>query len=458
MTRVMTLVRLELRQILHGWAVPAGLLLTLLAGVAAVLHGETVIARQAAAIAESPALQTEQHRAILDPLPPTANAGDQLYYLMFHTAHPPTAWAPVSVGQRDIQSYNLKVRMLALHGQLYNADLGNPLLAAFGHFDLSFVIVLLAPLLVIALCYNVWAAERELGTWALVASQPTSPFAVLALKFAVRAALVTTPLAAALAFGAWRLGLPLDGRLLQVAVMLASYVAAWTGVAMLVVAWRRSSDFSLVALLAVWVIWGVLGPAFVNMAVSARHPLPAALELTVRQRQGYHAAWDAPLGETMARFHARYPEWTDVPVPEGVYSNAWYYAMQQRGDDDAAPAVDAYFRTLEARRQMAARAFTFIPPASLQLALNALARTDLESHVDYLRSVAEYHERLKRHFFPVVFDNTPVGEVDFASAPRHEYRVETPASSLGPQARALGAQAIVFAGVGLLLLRRRVNA
>ncbi|MEW6320368.1 MAG: DUF3526 domain-containing protein [Acidobacteriota bacterium] len=37
---------------------------------------------------------------------------------------------------------------------------------------------------------------------------------------------------------------------------------------------------------------------------------------------------------------------------------------------------------------MAARAFAVIPPASLQLALNALARTDLESHLGYLQSVA----------------------------------------------------------------------
>ena len=452
-----TLLRLELRQLLHGWAVPTGLALTLLAGLSGVLLGETVMARQTAALAESPALQAEQHRAILDPLPPDALAGDQLYYLMFHTAHHPTAWAPVSVGQRDIQAYNLKVRMLALQGQLYNADLANPLLAAFGHFDLSFAVVLLTPLLVIALCYNVWSSERELGTWALVASQPTSPFLVLSLKFAVRAGLVSAPLVLALGFAVWRLSLPLDARLAQVAGALGLYVAAWTGIAMLVVSWRRSSDFNLVTLLAIWVVWGVLGPAFVNMTVSARHPLPEALELTVQQRQGYHAGWDAPLHETMAGFYERYPEWADVPVPEGVYSNAWYYAMQQRGDDAAAPAAEAYFETLDARRRLASRAFAFIPPASLQLALNAVARTDLESHVAYLHSVAAYHEQLKRHFFPAVFHHTPLHDVDFSRAPRHEHRIDAPASSFRVQLAALGAQAMIFGGTGLFLLRRRVR-
>ena len=453
----LALVKLELLQLLRGWAVAAGLVLTVLAGVAGVLQGRTVIDRQASALAESPALQAEHQRAILDPLPPDGNAGDQLYYLTFHTAHHPSAWAPVSVGQRDIQAYNLKIRMLALHGQLYNSDRANPLLAAFGHFDLSFVIVLMTPLLVIAFCYNVWSAERELGTWALIAAQPTAAPRVLILKFGVRAGLVAAPLAGALLAAVWLLDLPIDRRLGQVALVVTLYVAIWAGVSMFVVSWRRSSDFNLVALLSLWVIWGVLGPAFLNMAVATRHPLPEALDLTVQQRQGYHAGWDQPLPETMARFYESYPEWAHVDVPDRVYSNAWYYAMQQRGDDAAAPAVRAYFDTLEARRRLAGLAFTLVPPASLQLALNSVARTDLESHLGYLRSVADYHEQIKRHFFPVVFENRTLAEVDFAAAPRHEYRVAAPTGALAAQTRALAVQAGLWLVIGVVSLRRRVN-
>jgi ABC-2 type transport system permease protein len=452
-----TLLRLELLHLLRGWAVAAGLAITVLAGVAGVLHGRLVIERQEATLAESPALQAEHQRAILEPLPPTATAGDQLYYLTFHTAHHPSAWAPVSVGQRDIQAYNLKIRILALHGQLYNTDLTNPLLAAFGHFDLSFVLVLLIPLLVIALCYNVWSAEREQGTWALIASQPTAAFRVLAIKFGTRAGLVLAAAGAALVAAVWMLGLPADGRLLQVMLILTLYVAIWTGVAMLVVSWRQSSDFNLVLLLALWVTWGVLGPALVSVAVAARHPLPAALELTVQQRQGYHAAWDEPLPDTMANFYRTYPEWAHVPVPEHVYSNAWYYAMQQRGDDAAAPSVTAYFATLDARRRLAGRAFTLVPPASLQLALNAVAHSDLESHIAYLRSVAEYHEALKRHFFPVVFDNRTLAETDFADAPSHAYRASGQPSALKQQTWALALQAALWLPLGTALLMRRVS-
>jgi hypothetical protein len=35
--------------------------------------------------------------------------------------------------------------------------------------------------------------------------------------------------------------------------------------------------------------------------------------------------------------------------------------------------------------------------------------------------VADYHERLKRHFFPMIFRNTPVADVTWADAPTHRH-------------------------------------
>jgi hypothetical protein len=61
-------------------------------------HGQTVIARRRAALAASPDIQAEEHRRVLAPLGPDAIAGDQLYYLFFHTRREPSVWAPVASG------------------------------------------------------------------------------------------------------------------------------------------------------------------------------------------------------------------------------------------------------------------------------------------------------------------------------------------------------------------------
>jgi ABC-2 type transport system permease protein len=424
------------------------------AGLFGLLHGHTVIERQQATLAAAPALESEQHRAVLGHVPPSAPAGDQLYYLFFHTAHVPAVWAPFSIGLRDIQPYNLKIRLLALHGQLYASDIVNPLLAAFGHFDAAFVLVWLSPLVVIGLVYGVWSEERELGTWGLVRAQPCSPFTVLAIKLTIRAGLVLTPLLGVIGGAVWLWGLPIDRLLIQVIMLTVLYVAFWFGLATLVVALGLSSQVNALALLGLWLVAAVLGPTLVTMAAALWHPLPEALELTVRQRQGYHASWDRDLPETMAQFYRTYPSYAGADVPRNAYSNAWYYAMQQAGDAAAQPAADAYLAALAARAAWSGRAALLLPPAALQLALNRIARTDLDSHIGYLRSVAAHHESMKVGFLPAIFDNRPVSAVDWQSLPRHVYRA--PASPVGGPLTALGAAAIGSVALGLALLRRRV--
>lgn len=414
--------QLEWLLLVRQRALAVGLAIVLVAGLVGLGHGRRVIERQREALASSPAIQAEEHARILGPLDASATAGDQLYYLPFHTVRHPSPWAGVAVGQRDVHAFNLKVRLLALQGQLYDADLGNPLLATFGNFDLAFVLVVVAPLVLIALTFNVRSLEVEQGTWALLTSLPVRPGALLARKFALRwLAVMLAVLVLLLAGAAWH-RIPVDDTWWRVAGMHTLYLAVWMGVVALVVLARRSSEFNLLVLLGAWVGWTVIGPAAVNVVAAVRHPLPEALELTVQQRQGYHGAWDEPLPVVMEAFYARYPEWRGTPVPTDRYSNGWYYAMQQRGDDAARAAASQYREALEERERFVARASWLFPPAAYQRFLSRVARTDLIAYLRYLDSVAAYHESLKRHFFPVIFSARTVREVDWASAPRHHHQ------------------------------------
>jgi ABC-2 type transport system permease protein len=447
---------LQCKSLLDARTARASLAVFLVAGLLGLWYGHVVVSRQRTALAASPALQAEQHAAVFRHVAPTATAADQLYYLYFHTRHEPGAWAPFALGLRDVQPYNLKIRLLALHGQLYAGELVNPLLVAAGHFDAAFVLAWLSPLLVIALLHPLWAEERESGTWALVRAQAASPWRLLGITWAVRVAFALLPclvlIGAAVVW--WRL--PLDGRVATVVALTVAHVLFWSGVALLVVARGYSSQVNALVLVGAWLLLALVGPGLVTTAVSARHPLPQALELTLRQRQGYHAAWDRPLTQTMADFDRQYPAFAGASEPTTTYSNAWYYAMQQAGDDAAAPAAQAYLDALERRRQASrvlARAF---PPAAFQLAMNQVARTDLDSHLGYLQSVATYHEGLKRLFLPAIFDGRTVESVDWTAVPRHGYRDARAPEVTGALVTLWGA-ALAALGLGAWALARAVR-
>lgn len=115
--------------------------------------------------------------------------------------------------------------------------------------------------------------------------------------------------------------------------------------------------------------------------------------------------------------------------------------------------------TGQRRRRWTARAATLLPPAALQLAFNDIARTDLESHVNYLQSVADYHERIKAFFFPIVFDDTKsIDAVAWRHAPAHRYRgVTSPAGLYGMHGSALGGAAFALLTIGMMRLRAMVS-
>ncbi|MGD9904437.1 MAG: DUF3526 domain-containing protein [Vicinamibacterales bacterium] len=426
------LLALEWRRVARSRALAVAVVAWSVAAVAALVNGERIVDRQRRALADADRHQAEQHAAVLSPQPASAVAGDQLYYLAYHTRHEPSPWAAVSIGQRDTRAFNLKVRILALHGQLYDGELTSPLLAALGTFDLAFVLVALAPLLAIGLCHDLVSAEREAGTWPLVRAQPGGTWRALVAKVAVRFAVLVGLLAAAVAVVPALTEVPVDGRLAMLFAVAAVYLAAWVALAIALAMGRLPSDANALVLLAVWLVWVVVGPALVTTIAASRFPAPEALALTVAQREGYHGSWDRPVGETMAAFYDRYPEWRGHPVPRDRYSNAWYYAMQQRGDDAAAPAAGRYLETLRARHAWTSQWMGWLAPAAVQSALDRLARTDLPGHLAYLDSVASYHEALKRHFFPIIFSDAPMASVDWGQAPRHRFAEEGRAADLAP--------------------------
>ncbi len=161
-------------------------------------------------------------------------------------------------------------------------------------------------------------------------------------------------------------------------------------------------------------------PAALSLANAILHPVPEALELTVRQRQGYHEAWDLPKRETMRAFFEDYPEWSARTVPDEAFSWVWYYAMNHRGDQAARAASRAYRDVLREREGWARRWSLLVPPLAAQLALDRLAATDLGAQLAYQDAVRRHHERLKTHFHPLLFAAAPISAVDWDRVPVFE--------------------------------------
>ena len=441
------LLQLELKNFLAGRAVLTGLLVIFLAGLYALEHGRRVIAAQQNVLAAAPELQRAHFEKVLAAHPASSvGAVESLYYLNHFTRHEPSRFAPLSIGLRDVNPYNLKVRMLALEGQLYDSDISNPATLALGNFDLSFLLVFLYPLLIIAFTHNTLSAEQEQGTWNLICSQPTSPQTILRRKAIIRFSAIAAVWLLTLLVSLFWLRLPLDRRFGFVVLISLAYLLFWWAAALFVISFRRSSNFNALALLGVWLGLTMLVPAALNVALSILLPVPEALAVTVNQREGYHAQWDRPQTETMQQFFQVYPEYAGFQVPPDQFSYGWYYAAQHLGDIEAAPSSLEFRAKLRQRQQWMRVAAWFTPTINAQSAFNQIAQTDLENHLAYLDSVRSFHAQVRQFFYPLLMRNDAPPPVNWEQMPRHQFNDEAQAASFPLSSLSLLAISAVLLG------------
>jgi len=417
-----TFLKLELKNFLSDKAVIFAIVFLLIAGGYAIFHGKNVIEKQQAIITQIPEFQADHFKKQYELN--KADVGNLLYYLQHSTIHEPSSWSAFSIGQRDVNPFNVKVTMLTLEGQIYNSEMSNPKNLLYGNFDLAFVIVFLFPLLIIAFCHNLISAEQENGVWNLLRSQPVSIAKIIGIRLLIRFVTVLLLAFSLITGGCILLNSAFDIRFIYALLMTFSYLAFWFALTAFVIALQKSSTFNALSLLGVWIFLTILAPALLNLAVSTALPVSESFDLTVKQREGYHQKWDKAKAETMQKFYELYPEYKSVPIPEDKFSWGWYYAAQLMGDIESANSTESFMQKLQKRDDWTNNIALFLPSVNTQLAFNRLSQNDLQSHLDYLESVRHHHKRVREYFYPFIFRNAKTDEVDWQNLPKHKFNNE----------------------------------
>ena len=410
---------LEIKNFLLGKTVLIGAISLLLFGFYSFYHGSKVIGRQQQTIASVPGVQKHHLQEIVEH-GTGKTVGTTAYYPFFYTTNPASPWAKFSIGQRDVNPFTLKVKMLAIEGQLYDSELTNPLTLLVGNLDASFVFIFLFPLLIIAFTYNSLSEEQENGVWKIVRTTTNNLGAAIIGKLLIRFLIILAITLLVFTAAVIALRLPLSAPTFQLLIVVLFYMLFWYAVSVLVIALGKSSAFNATMLVCIWIFLAILFPGMANIAVNNSIPVPEAAETAIRQREGYHAKWDEPKKPTMEKFYAVYPQYRKYPIPEDRYSPGWYYAMQFSGDLESANSSEKLFEKLMQRQTLSERIAGFNPVIAAQQLLNKIANTDLTSHIRYLQSVKGHHKQVREYFHPFIFGDTPTESIDWAGYPAYK--------------------------------------
>jgi len=426
-----------------GWWIAVGLLL---ACVSYSLHnGRVRLKERAAGISESQRDETERIASLTKllgriergeakapdaPYRDPRNAiyvgrgqGGTVAYL------PDTFLAATAVGMSDLYPPCFKVSAGSQDSFLFTDEIANPSHLLCGSFDLAFVIVYLYPLLLLALSYNVLSGERERGTLALTAASSAPLMTVLAGKLIVRVGVLIAVAIVSVCSSLLASGdrFSTSGDLLALALLsliILIYGIFWVSLALLINSLRRDSAFNAVALVMLWVLQLLVGPAAMNAIAQLQHPAPARSEMVLAVR---NAAIDTERDRDAAE--ARYREEHRNTIDNGAIDNRTQrtLAITVAADVRADAVLANHEEQVQAQRRLSDRLAFLVPPALINDALAELAGNGHTRWDDLLNRIDKFHGQWRDFFVARASRNAPLTTADYHRFP-HFNSAESPSS------------------------------
>ncbi len=83
------------------------------------------------------------------------------------------------------------------------------------------------------------------------------------------------------------------------------------------------------------------------------------------------------------------------------------------GDLEAKETSIEMMKKIMMRNTVSEKVALFVPTMHTQLIFNSLAGTDMVSHLNFLKSLTEFHENLRLNFYTKIFENNPADVIDW---------------------------------------------
>ncbi|MBX2847091.1 MAG: DUF3526 domain-containing protein [Acidiferrobacterales bacterium] len=348
-----------------------------------------------------------------------SDAGGAAYYAFHFTYDPPSPIAFIARGVRDDLPWKHRIRMLALEGQIYETDTGNPELSLIGKLDFAFVAAFLLPLLIILVLFDLRAVEIRNNRWALLSITAGNGNRLLLKRALIRCAVLFAGLCVPLLLVGLFSNASIIDVFLAILIVFANCLI-WCLLSYFVLTRVESGPTTAALLLGAWFVVSIVVPVGGKYAVENSINVPLGGEILLTQREAVNDAWDLPKESTMNPFYERHPKWADSPEIKRPFEWKWYFAFQQVGDQ----TVEQQSRDLRkgiAERDRTMSTLSALSPALFtQRQLSSLANTDVTAFQNYEACVRGFHKALRDFHYPMLFGNVEYSEKNIASLPEFE--------------------------------------
>jgi len=379
--------------------------------------------------------------------------------ISFPAVLPPAALADFSIGHADLHPASAEIsawrNLSSIFGR-YQFD--NPSMLSVSAFDVASVIVLVLPVLMIAVSFDVLAGERSRGSLAMVLATPVPMTRLVWTRLLYRNGIVwLAAIAAMVILLVWndaggdryaRFGLWLVAAL--------AYGLFWLAAIAYCVSRFRSSTNTAAAMVGLWLLLVLAIPAAITTATEAAYPTPSRLAFLseIRTAQG---DTNRNLAELTQGFLMDHPDITvsDAQLPS-------YFRAAFLSNDAARETTRPILEDYEASRAGRARTLAFAqflsPSIIARRALGAAAGADLDRQHRFQSQAREALERLTATIGPAVVSQNRITVAEFESLEPFTFVDRTVGQTARSSIVPVSFLLLLSAGIGLLAHRRLANS
>nr|WP_299172923.1 DUF3526 domain-containing protein [uncultured Allomuricauda sp.] len=363
-------------------------------------------------------------------------------------AMPPSAMAFIATGQSDLFTHYVKPTMAGDDFALNFTEISSPVQQLFGSFDLSFVIIYLLPLIIIAFSYNILSSERENGSLKLLASQPISIHIWVLQKIGIRflwIAILTVILllGTLLIFGG-----TIDlGTMFSFIGLTIAYILFWFALAFVVNLQASNSAKNAISILGLWLVFVLLAPSIINQLGSTIYPMPSRT-LMINKMRTVKAEVTEKQDEILDNFLRDHPEYAINDPNQSRRFYHRYMASQDVVKKELEPIVSEFENQLDKQQTWVGKLKWISPAIVMQQALNEISGSSTKDYENYRGQVIVFAETWRQHLIPFLYNNQSFTSSDYKDLPSFTFEPLTPKTS-GISALAILAISVVIGTLGI---------
>lgn len=378
----------------------------------------------------------------------------------YHAILHPHDYAALSIGQGDLHPYYYRLTGMSLYYQLFENEIANPVKLYVGNLDLSFILIYLFPLLIIAFCHDLFSKEREHGILPLLHIQPLSIRKITLIRLLFYFGIIT-----GLALLISMIGLTTSGHIFYKTNGIAAlfwmlnvilYSAFWFALVFFIVSFKMNSSFTAITAAGVWLLVLIVIPAVLNVVATTKYPVDTTSLAEITRRTGLKNENDKNEAKAVINeFFEHQPEFKGPDSLLNVNPLAKAYAaFTSLKDIHNKKDVDNYIKSIHQRNHWVAQ-FQWINPAvNMQEIFARIAKTDLDTYHEFHDAIIVFHKEIKDFYFKKLFFEQPLQFEDYKQLPSFDvtFNEEKRTTMILTNMSKIGSITVLFFVMGYMIM------